>query len=58
MIITATYQSESRPTFTFDLNPNLSGPSLTGLKAMPVTTLVMGTAAVAGLLIAYKAFRR
>lgn len=58
MIITATYQSESRPSFTFDVNPNLSGPSLGALKAMPITTIVMGTAAVAGVLVAALAFKR
>jgi hypothetical protein len=57
MIITATYQSESRPTLTFDVNPNLSGADLGALKAMPITTLVMGTAAVAGVLVAFRAFR-
>jgi hypothetical protein len=63
MIITATYQSESRPTFAFDMNPNLSGsnlsgPTLAGLQGVPVTALAMGAAAIAGLLIAYKVSRR
>jgi hypothetical protein len=58
MIITTTYQSESRPTFTFDMNPNLSGPTLASLKEMPITALAMGAAAIAGLLIAYKVARR